>query len=428
MPALSLSLVLGAAIFVATLVLIIARPPRISEAWAAGGGGAAMLLAGIVQFGEVPPLLADNLNVFGFFLGLMAIAALADSAGVFEWLAGLAARSAGGSARRLLINIFAVGVVITVFLSNDATALILTPLVYTLVTRLRLRPLPYMFACTFIADAASFVLPVSNPLNIIVLQTFPRDLGSYLTHLLPAAVVVILGNIAVFLLIFRRDLDERFDPARLAAEAPKHPTWLRVSLGTLGVIALAYVVAGWERWPLSLVALGGAALLAGGAAIWGTWTPRRWAHEISWPIFGFLIGMLIVVQGVENLGLTTAFGRALLGVAGANPVAAVGVAAAGSAAGANAINNVPMALVMVSAIRTSGASGPTADALVYGTILGADLGPNLTIVGSLATMLWLLILRRRGLDISFWDYFRLGIVVTPLLIVAGGVALWLTLR
>ncbi len=351
MPPLTLPLVSGLAIFVVTLLLIVIRPPRLSEAWAALGGGVAMLLVGVVGPGQALGLLRDNVNVFGFFLGLMAIAALADSAGVFAWLAGWAARSAGGSARRLLVNVFAVGVLITVFLSNDATALILTPLVYTLVTRLRLRPLPYMFACTFIADTASFVLPVSNPLNIIVLQAFPRDLGSYLLHLLPAALLVIIANTGLFLFIFRRDLRRKFDTTRIDQAPPAHPTWLRFSLGALAAIGLAYVVAGWERWPLSLVALGGAALLLAGAWRWGAWTPRHWAGEISWPIFGFLAGMLVVVQGVENLGLTSAFGRSLLGLAGNSPGAAVAVAAAGSAVGANAINNLPMGLVMVSAIR-----------------------------------------------------------------------------
>ena len=155
----------GCLIFIATLVLVITRPRSVPEWLAALGGGAGMLLLGIVTVRQAGQVLWDNLNVFGFFLGLMTISALAESAGFFDTLARLAARHSGHSARRLFLNVMLIGTVITVFLTNDATALILTPLVYALVVRLRLEPLPFMFATTFIADTASFVLPVSNPLT-----------------------------------------------------------------------------------------------------------------------------------------------------------------------------------------------------------------------------------------------------------------------
>ena len=426
----SLQLILVAAIFLVTLVLIMARPKGLSEALAALGGGGAMLLIGAVGPGEAAGLLADNWNVFGFFLGLMAIATLAESAGFFDWLARGAARSAKGSGMRLFINVFLIGVLITIFLSNDATALILTPLVYTLVVRLRLEPLPFMFATTFIADTASFVLPVSNPINILVLQAFPRDLGSYLLHLGLAAGLVIVGNILLFAWIFRRDVTHRFSLDRLGSEAeaqPAHPRLLRVTTVTLAAIAGAYVLAGIYGWPLSFVALAGAAVLAVEAGLLGTWAPRHWAGEIAWPIFGFIGGMLLVVRGVENMGITAAFGHALLSLSGNSPLAATLLTAGGGALGANLINNVPMALVLTSAIHSAGGGGPLHDALVYATILGADLGPNVTTIGSLATMLWLLILRRRGLEISSLEYFKLGITVTPILLLIGALAIWLTL-
>ncbi len=422
------SAVAGVAIFVVTLGLIMFRPRGLSEALAALGGASAMLLTGLVSLDEAGRLLVANLNVFGFFLGLMAIAALADSAGIFAWMAEVAGRTAHGSARRLFVNVFLVGVLITVFLSNDATALILTPLVYTLVVRLRLPPLPFMFATTFIADTASFVLPVSNPINILILQAFPRDLGTYLAHLLPAAVLVIAGNIGLFLLIFRHDIATGFDPTRLGVTPSTHPGLLRYAQVVLAGIALSYIVAGWQQWPLSIVALGGALALLAGARFYGAWTPHHWAREIAWPIFGFIAGMLVVVRGVEQIGLTAAFGQALLSLAGNNVALATAATAFGSALGANLINNVPMALVLISALGAAGDGGAVHTAAVYAGILGADLGPNITTVGSLATMLWLLILRRKGLEVSSWTYFRLGITVTPLLILMGAAAIWLTLR
>src|SRR5579872_4186868 len=221
-----LRLIVGLVIFGATLVLIITRPRGITEAAAALGGAIVLLLGGYVGPLDVVGVLGGEWNVYGFFLGLMTISALADQAGVFDAVAHLAASWASGSARRLYIGIFLVGVVITAFLSNDATALILTPVVYALVTRLRLPVLPFMFACTFIADTASFLLPVSNPINIIVLDALGGGLGTFLRFLLLPALFCIAGNIAVFAWLFRRDLRLRFDPG--AITAPPHPAQFRV--------------------------------------------------------------------------------------------------------------------------------------------------------------------------------------------------------
>lgn len=435
-------LLLGSIIFIATLVLVVVHPRRVPEWLAALGGGAAMLLLGIVTFAQAAHVLWDNLNVFGFFLGLMTISVLAESAGFFDALARLAARFSGNSSRRLFLNVMLIGTLITVFLTNDATALILTPLVYALVVRLRLEPLPFMFATTFIADTASFVLPVSNPINVLVLTAFPHDLWDYLRHLLLPAVLVIAGNIIIFLWIFRADLRRPFDPSLVdsapGAAVPVHGRWFRYTVISLGIIALAYVLASAFRWPLSFVALGGALLLlvgylltlrvqwAGEGSRAGRALARMLGTGISWPIFGFIAGMLLLVQGVENLGITAAFGHWLIALSGGTTWGAVPTSVVGAAVGSNAINNVPMALVMTSAIRASTPVGGLSDVFVYGTIVGADLGPNITTVGSLATMLWLLILRRRGLDVSPLAYFRLGIVVTPVLLLLAIVALWLT--
>ncbi len=418
------TLIAGSLVFATTLVLVVMRPRDVPEWAAALGGGLAMLLLGVVPVWQAGGVLFDNLNVFGFFLGLMTISALAEGAGFFDALARLSVRLSGTSSRRLMVNVMLIGVLITTFLTNDATALILTPLVYALVVKLRLEPLPFMFATTFIADTASFVLPVSNPINVLVLIAFPRDLGHYLLHLFLAAVLVIGANIVLFLFIFRSDLGRHFDP-RLVQDTPQeeHGGYFRFVVASLGAIALAYVLASAFRWPISFVALGGSVWLLVAAIVakrahWG-----KLAQEISWPIFGFIGGMLVLVQGIENLGLTAAFGRWLVDLSGGQSWGAVLASVFGSAIGSNAINNVPMALVLNSAIHGAVPLGQQQDLFVYGTMMGADLGPNITTVGSLATMLWLLILRRKGMDVSPLAYFRLGIVVTPILLLLGALAL-----
>lgn len=181
-----------------TLIGIMVRPFKWDEARVAMVGAALLLVLGLIHPADAFSVLLGDWNIFFFFLGMMALSALADAAGLFDWLAVQAARLAGGSTRRLFLNTFLLGCLISMVLSNDATALILTPIVYTLVTRLRLPVLPFLFACTFIADTASFLLPVSNPINIIVLTTFRLDLWTFLRLLLLPALVVISINIGVF--------------------------------------------------------------------------------------------------------------------------------------------------------------------------------------------------------------------------------------
>ena len=417
--------ILGTLIFVGTLASIMIRPYRVPEAVSALVGAVLMLLVGVVRPSEALHALSRQWNVYGFFLGLMTLSALADQAGIFEWVAYQAGKWGQGSARRLYLVLFIAGAVLTVFLSNDGTALILTPVVYALVTRLRLRVLPFMFACTFIADTASFLLPVSNPINILVVDEFHIDLVAFLHYLLLPSLLSIALNIGVFVWRYRYDLKISYDPHILAPFEPLRRDYFRFTLGGLGLIALAYIVASAMRLPLSFIALGGAGFLGVGAVCLDCLEWKKLGREICWSLFAFITGMFILVRGVEDLGLTAAFGSALLNLAGGSAFGAILLTAGGSAVGANLINNVPMTLVMISALR--GVSGVVLanPALAYATILGADLGPNLTTVGSLATMLWLLILRRKGLEVSTVEYFKLGLTVVPLLVLIGSVLIWL---
>jgi arsenical pump membrane protein len=198
-------------IAILTLIGIMLRPFKWNEAMIAMAGAGILLIVGLINPLDALTVLLNDWNIFLFFLGMMALSALAEAAGLFDWLAAQAARLAGGSSRRLLLNIFLLGSVISMVLSNDATALILTPIVYTLVTRLRLPVLPFLFACTFIADTASFLLPVSNPINIIVLTTFHLDLWTFLRLLFLPGLLVICINIVVFFFLYRQQLKGSLD-------------------------------------------------------------------------------------------------------------------------------------------------------------------------------------------------------------------------
>ncbi|GLV54969.1 arsenic transporter [Dictyobacter sp. S3.2.2.5] len=422
--------ILIAIITVVTLLGIMLRPWKMNEAQVALLGAALLLLLGLITPQKALFTLVGDWNTFFFFLGMMSLSALAEVAGLFDWLAFQAARLSGSSARRLFFNTFLLGTLISMFLSNDATALILTPIVYTLVTRLRLPILPFLFACTFIADTASFLLPVSNPINIIVTSRFPLDLWAFLRLLFLPSLLVIGLNIGIFFLLYRRQLSGHFDLKRLPnlEETIGHKTYFRYTCGVLICVGVAYIVASATQFPLSLVTLGGALLLLIGALGWKQITISKLGKQLSWSIFGFIAGMFIVVQALESTGLTTQFGQLLLHLSGNTPLGAVMVGTLGSALGTNLINNVPMAVVLTSSLQSvQHSSLAVQHGFVAATIFGCDLGPNLTTVGSLATVLWLLILRQRNLDVSGWDYFKVGIITTPLLLIVGALTIWLLL-
>ena len=261
-----------------------ARPRRVTEAIAAASGAILMLLGGYVGLGEALTLVRGQWNVYGFFLGLMMTSALADQAGVFEVLTHQVARWARESALRLYLAVFLLGTLISAFLSNDATALILTPVVYALVTRLRLSPLPFLFACTFIADTASFLLPVSNPINIMVINVFGGGLGPFLRYLILPSLFCIGLNIVLFVWLFRRDLKQRYNIADLPSAEPPSPAFLRFASGTLVLVAVAYVLAAAFQAPLSAVALGGSGLLVLGAVRHHCFDWRKLRREISWSL------------------------------------------------------------------------------------------------------------------------------------------------
>jgi arsenical pump membrane protein len=428
-PALAKTIII-LVIAVATLLGIMIRPFKLNEATFALAGAILILLLGLLTPQRAAITLFQDWNTFLFFLGMMSLSALAEVAGLFDWAATQAARLSGNSSRRLFFNIFLLGTLISTLLSNDATALILTPIVYTLVTRLKLPVLPFLFACTFIADTASFILPVSNPINIIILSRYSLNLLTFARLLLLPSIVAISINIGVFFFLYRKNLRDSFDIKRLPSteQTIKHKGYFRFVCVVLALVAIAYIVASATQIPLSIVSLGGSLLLLIGALRWKQTTLPNVGKQISWSIFGFIAGMFLVVQAVESTGLTTQFGQLLLHLSGNNGFGAVMIGTLGSALGTNVINNVPMAVVLNSSLQGIQHATP---AVRYGFIgsamFGCDLGPNLTTVGSLSTVLWLLILRQRNLDVSGFDYFKIGLLVTPLMLVTGALAMWLLL-
>jgi arsenical pump membrane protein len=417
-------MILAIVIFAITLVLILLRPKPLNEGTAAVLGAIAILAAGVVSPADAFDVLKATDNILLFFLGLMVISTVTDQAGFFKWCAQKAVGLAKGSARRLLLVVFSLGVLITAFFSNDATALILTPIVFVLVTRFKLRPLPYVFACAFIANTASMLLPVSNPVNLLAVDTFRITLGEYLKFTLLPSLAAISINIGLFMFIFRKDIAGSFRD-----EQPEPPVRIDAFFGfvcvALVLTAAGYVLASVYGKPVSWPATGGAAVLLAGGFAFRRLKPRSVASGISWSIFIFIVGLALLVRGLENEGVTRAIGEAVGHLSSAGTLWAVLAVSFGTAIGANLVNNWSMMMISVSSLASVSSTALSFDrSLIYASVLGADLGPNITILGSLSSMLWLVLLRQRGLDIRQTQYIKLGLIVMPLTLITSALCIY----
>ena len=415
---------LAAVIFVVTIGLVIARPKRMTEATAALLGAAAMVLGGLVSPSGAASDVAGHWNVLLFFVGLTGAAAVSERSGLFEALAGTSARLSRGSPRRLLAAVVAAGAVVAALLSNDAAALVLTPVVYVLVARFGLSPLPYVLACTFVADAASIALPVSNPVNVIVSDRLGVNAASLVPVLMPAALASVAALLGCLFVIYRRQL-----PAR-SPLVPAPDSWAswggvpRPLLAAFGVAVAAFAVASALNVPLGPTMAAVWLLLLG--VEWTSRRPKKPLDGIGWSLLVFVASMGVLVDGLSSTGITAWLAQVVLGQVRDSPAAVMVVTAFAAAVGSNLVNNLPAAFVFADAVHSAGLSTASAHAAAIGTIIGADLGPNLTPVGSVATLLWFVLLRQRGLEVTTWSYIRIGLIVTPVTILAAlGVALLL---
>jgi arsenical pump membrane protein len=427
-------MVLAVAIFAVTLLLIIVRPKPLNEGTAAAMGAVTILIAGVISMEDIYEVFWATDNILLFFLGLMVISAVTDQAGIFKWFAHEAVGLANGSARRLLLVVFGLGVLITTFFSNDATALILTPIVFVLITKFKLNPLPYVFACAFIANTASTLLPVSNPVNLLAVDTFRITLGEYLKFTLLPGLMAITVNVVLFMYIFRNDIRASFSHDDPDPPVKVDAFFVFVS-AVLVLTAIGYILTLVYARPASWPAMAGAAaLLAGGAAFRrkeGAATFRRLnlrgvASGISWSIFIFIFCLALLVRGLENREVTQVIGEAVTHVSSAGALWAVLAVSFCTAIGANLVNNWSMMMISVSSLASMSTTVPSFDrSLIYASVLGADLGPNITILGSLSSMLWLVLLRQRGLDIRQVQYIKLGLTVMPLMLITSALCVYI---
>ncbi|HZD75388.1 MAG TPA: arsenic transporter [Acidobacteriaceae bacterium] len=395
-----------------SILLMLLRPRGIAEAWWIGGGALLLVLTRLLPLAAAGHAIREGLDVYLFLIGMMLLAETARHEGVFDWLAGIAVAHARGSASRLFLLIYLSGTIVTVFLSNDATAVVLTPAVLAAVRHANLRPRPYLLICAFIANAASFVLPISNPANLVIFDAHMPTLANWLRiFLLPS----IASIVATYFILYFRSRPELDETIKVTVTPSSLSDGGKAALAGIVVSAAVLLAASGLGWQL------GAPTCAVGvlAVLMVTLRDRRAAltvvRGVSWSIVPLVAGLFMIVEALNRGGMLEMAERGLRWAAGLPPVTGKLAAGFSVALLSNGMNNLPVGLASGSALRHAQLGG----AIQHAVLVGVDLGPNLSVTGSLATILWLIALRREGVEITAAEFLKAGMIAMPIALLAS---------
>lgn len=410
-------MLIASLIFLATLILVIWQPRGLGIGWSAAAGAFTALLAGVIHTADIPAVWHIVWNATGTFVAIIIISLLLDKAGFFEWTALHVARWGQGSGRRLFVLLVLLGAAVSALFANDGAALILTPIVIAMLRALRFSAkatLAFVMAAGFIADTSSLPLVVSNLVNIVSADYFKIGFARYAAVMAPVNLVAVAATLAALMWFFREDIPASYDLAQLKApeEAIHDRATFVAGWWVLGLLLVGFFWLEPMGVPISAVASTGAALLLIVAGRGHRISIREVLGNAPWQVVVFSLGMYLVVYGLRNAGLT-GYLTALL-----NECAKYGVWGAALGTGfitailSSIMNNMPTVLVGALSIDATSARGVVREAMVYANVIGSDLGPKITPIGSLATLLWLHVLAAKDIRISWGYYFRVGVVLT----------------
>jgi arsenical pump membrane protein len=392
---------------------VIARPFSWPEFVWAVAGAALLLLLGLLTPAEAWSGVARGADVYLFLTGMMLLSELARQEGLFDWMAARAAGMAKGSATRLFTLVFGVGTAVTVFLSNDATAVVLTPAVAAVVKAAEAaEPLPYLLICAFIANAASFVLPISNPANLVIYGSHMPSLLQWLPRYALPSVLSIIATYGVLRWTQRTRL--RHDVSSDIAIPALSGAGKMAAFGIVLTGIVLLVSSGFD------IQLGLPTFLAGVATALlvltrSTCGPVDVVKQISWGVLPLVAGLFVLVEALEKTGVTKALAGQMQDLVQHSATLAAWGSGVALAVGCNLVNNLPAGLVAGRVVELA----RVPDHVRSAVLIGVDLGPNLSVTGSLATILWLTALRREEQRVSAWTFLKLGaLVMTPALLLA----------
>ncbi len=380
------------------------RPFALPEALWTCMAALVLPLAGLIGWMDAWHAIGSGKEVYLFLLGMMILSEIARQEKLFDFLSAAALKRASGSGRMLFLIIFGVAIVTTAFLSNDATIILLTPPVLALAEKAEIDPFPSLLACAFVANAASFLLPISNPANLVLYGGAPPSLLPWLGRFLLPSCMAIGVSFAILYAMVRRDIDVAFPDTASLPDLDRIARFTALSLFGIGVaLTLVSFLHGSLGWATALCGMG----LGCVVTALRRRSPMSGLREISWSVFPLVASLFILVFAVEKSGLITILTGAIRACGeGLGGIMAAGF---GLAVLSNVINNLPSGLL---AAQMAPAFAGHGTALQDALLIGVDLGPNFTLSGSLATVLWLIILRRNGLDMSYWRFMRFGVALT----------------
>ncbi|KDD15976.1 arsenic transporter [Bordetella bronchiseptica] len=426
-------MITAAVIFLFTLTLVIWQPRGLGIGWSACLGAAISLATGVVHWSDIPVVWGIVWNATAAFIAIIIVSLLLDEAGFFEWAALHVARWGRGRGRMLFAWIVLLGAAVSALFANDGAALILTPIVMAMLAALGFgagATLAFVMAAGFVADTASLPLIVSNLVNIVSADYFDIGFNRYAAVMIPVTLVSVAATLAVLLLRFGASVPARYDATQLKAPraAIRDPRTFRAGWMVLALLLVGFFGLEPLGVPVSATAAAAAAVLLAVAGRGHFISTRKVMREAPWHIVVFSLGMYLVVFGLRNAGLTQSLADLFGWFASHGLWAATYGVGLVTALLSSVMNNLPTVLVGALSIDASNASGAAREAMVYANVIGSDLGPKITPIGSLATLLWLHVLARKGVRISWGYYFKVGIVLTlpVLLLTLGALALRLS--